>query len=137
MSRQKGDAGKVRLPSQTQAQTTMPLTGIAQRLNTARGLEAPGAENRGQKPEYSRERARAFAKRETWGFTLKATEGVTSGWPVWRHKLLCFPRFRKVIQNSSCGNSRFVMESRMLGKKPCKPKQTQIRGFGCCPTQNW
>ena len=33
-SRRKDDAGKVRLPSQMQTQTTMPLTSIAQGLNT-------------------------------------------------------------------------------------------------------
>jgi hypothetical protein len=43
------------------------------------GQKARGSGSRGQKSEVSRERARAFVKRETWGFTLKATEGVISG----------------------------------------------------------
>jgi hypothetical protein len=46
-------------------------------------------------------------------------------------------RLPKLIENRACQESLFVMELRTLGKKPCKLKQPQICGFGCCPPRNW
>jgi hypothetical protein len=46
----------------------------------AGGLQSPGAEVRNQ---WAAARGREHSqKRESWGFTLKATEGVISVWPV-------------------------------------------------------